>query len=245
MNFTLAELKDKAIATIGKWARDRWPVRSEETGLLKMTLGQWHVYHQEKVHLQSCTWMGIPTYKNPMDMWIYQEMIFELKPDVIVEIGSYAGGSTQFLAEMLDIVGNGIVVAIDIDRTRYVAAHDRIVTVTGDSSSEPIVSRVAELCEGRNVMVIHDGDHSRPQVIKDLRAYAPFVSVGHYLIVEDGICDQMKPGVATGLYGEWPDGGPLAATREFLAENNDFEVDKSRERYIITYNPEGFLKRVR
>jgi cephalosporin hydroxylase len=178
-------------------------------------------------------------------MWVYQEMVYELRPDVVVEIGSYAGGSALYLAQVLDQVGKGIVVTIDIDRSVYVAEHPRIVTVTGDSSSEPIVERVKELCRDRTVLVIHDGDHARPQVLKDLEAYAPLVSVGSYLIVEDGICDQFPPGTAGGIFGDFPDGGPLAATEEFLSAHDEFVVDDARERYIITYNPRGFLKRVR
>ncbi|MBU1669549.1 MAG: cephalosporin hydroxylase family protein [Actinobacteria bacterium] len=211
-----------------------------------MTLAQWLVYHQQEVHLKdNCSWMGIITYKNPLDIWIYQEIIHEVQPDVIVEIGSYAGGSTLFFAHMLDIIGKGIVVTIDIDRIVYEAEHPRIVTITGDSSSESVVGRVAELCEGRTVLVLHDGDHHAEQVIKDLRAYAPFVSVGSYLIVEDGISDQVRRGIGGGAFGDFPGGGPRAATREFLTECDDFIVDTSREHYILTYNPEGFLKRLR
>lgn len=219
--------------------------RSTEGKALQRTLAQWLVYHQEQTSLECCKWMGIPAHKLPLDMWIYQEIIYETRPDVIVEIGSYAGGSTLFLAHVLEMIGSGLVVAVDIERSVFKADHDRIVTVTGDSSSDPIVGRVVGICEGKKVMVIHDGDHNRAQVLKDLRLYAPLVSKGSYLIVEDGISDQMTLGVAGGIFGDFKDGGPLAAVREFLQENDDFVVDPSRERYVLTYNPEGFLKRVK
>ncbi|MHB8895056.1 MAG: CmcI family methyltransferase [Candidatus Geothermincolia bacterium] len=218
--------------------------RNGEGGTLHKTLAQWLVEQQSQAGREKCTWMGVPAYKNPLDLWIYQEILYETRPDVVVEIGSYAGGSTMYLASVLEMIGSGIVVAIDMDRAVYKAAHDRIVTVTGNSSSEPVVNRVTGLCEGKKVMVIHDGDHNRAQVLDDLRHYAPLVSVGNYLVVEDGISDQMQPGLADGHFGDFPDGGPLVAIREFLDGNDEFVVDSTRERYVLTQNPHGFLKRV-
>lgn len=119
------------------------------------------------------------------------------------------------------------------------------MTVTGESSSSPVLKRVEELCRDKTVLVIHDGDHRREQVLTDLRLYAPLVSQGSYLIVEDGIVDQFQPGAGEGAFGDFSGGGPLAATREFLRETDEFVVDASRERYILTNNPEGYLKRVR
>lgn len=235
----------RSVNRVKRLIHARYPARKGQDKKFKMTLAQWYVKHQESVLGGSCTWMGITAFKDPLDMWIYQEIIHEVQPDVIVEIGSAVGGSALFFADMLDIIGKGIVVTVDIDRSTYIAEHDRIVTVTGDSSSRPIVQRVEELCKGKEVLVIHDGDHNRARVLEDMRAYAPFVSVGSYLIVEDGIVDQIHPDSTEGLFGDFTDGGPLRATWEFLQENDNFVVDRSRERYIITYNPEGYLKRVR
>jgi cephalosporin hydroxylase len=89
-------------------------------------------------------------------------------------------------------------------------------------------------------MVIHDADHRKEQVLSDLERYAPLVTAGNYLIIEDGIVDLFRPG--NGL-GTWTD-GPLAATDEFLRTNPHFQVDSERERYLMTYNPRGFLRRV-
>lgn len=226
--------------------REKWPVRGGEAESMKMTLAQWSVNHQVRlIKRGECKWMGLTAYKNPLDMWIYQELIFEVKPEVIVEVGSCYGASALFMAHMFDLMGTGIVVTIDIERSMYKVKHDRIVTVTGDSSSAPIVNRVARLCQDKMVMVVHDGDHNSAQVLKDMRAYAPLVSVGSYLIVEDGNIDQFRPGVAEGLFDGFPDGGPLVAIREFMRDNTEFEVDRERERYVLTQNPEGYLKRVR
>ncbi len=184
--------------------------------------------------------MGVQALKNPFDAWIYQEIIYEVKPDVIIEIGSYEGGATLYLANLLDLLGKGMVISVDLDRTIFRVSHSRIVLVTGDSSSPETVAKVYELCAGKSVLVIHDADHTKKQVLKDLEAYSSLVSVNSYFIVEDGIIDLFRPGDSIGEFEE----GPLAAVEEFISKNPNFVVDTERERYILTYNPKGFLKRV-
>jgi cephalosporin hydroxylase len=115
------------------------------------------------------------------------------------------------------------------------------VTVTGPSSAPETVARVAELCRDQRALVIHDADHTKEQVLADLRCYAPFVSVGSYLIVEDGIVDLFRPWEKLGVSYE----GPLAASEEFVRSTDGFEIDATRERYVLTQNPRGFLRRVR
>jgi len=142
---------------------------------------------------------------------------------------------------MLDLIGNGgIVVTIDIDHSHFSCKHPRVITITGDSGADSVVARVRDLCKLRRVMVVHDGDHSAPAVLRDLKRYSEFAPVGSYVIVEDGIQDLFTYG--DGLGSKEP--GPLIAVRQFLAENRHFVADRTRERYSITYNPEGFLKRI-
>jgi len=184
--------------------------------------------------------MGVRALKNPLDAWIYQEIIYEVQPDIIIEIGTLEGGSTLYFAHLLDLLGKGRVISIDIDRTNYHVQHERIVALTGDSSSPEIISKVSELCEGKSVLVVHDGDHRKEQVLKDLRHYSKFVSLNSYFIVEDGIVDLFKPGDGIGEEGGWA----LEAAEQFISENPGFVVDTERERYILTYNPRGFLKRI-
>lgn len=216
-------------------------IRARYRKLLSMNLRQWLEYHQGEIAFEHCRWMGVPAWKNPLDAWIYQEIIHEVRPDVIVEVGSALGGATLYLAHLLDLLGEGTVVSVDIDHSRFQARHERIVTVTGHSSSPAVLGRVGELCRNRRVLVIHDADHRKPQVLADLRAYAPLVSVGSYLIVEDGVVDLFRPHNVLGV----PYVGPLGATEEFLEGAPEFEVDGHRERYLLTYNPRGFLRRVR
>jgi len=216
-------------------------MNEEYSNLFGMSLKQWFLYQHRNIIFDKCYWMGVRAMKNPLDAWIYQEIIYEVKPDIIIEIGSAEGGSTLYFANLLDLLGKGIVISIDIDRTKYHIEHGRITIITGNSSSPDIISKVSNLCNGKCVLVVHDGDHRKESVLKDLRPYSTLVSVNSYFIVEDGVADLFQAGDGIGMFEE----GPLKAIEEFLVENHNFIVDKERERYILTYNPKGFLKRIR
>jgi len=205
-----------------------------------ISLRQWLLYHQHRIIFSRSSWMGVPMLKNPLDAWVYQELLYEIQPDIVIEIGSAAGGSTLFLAHLLDIIGKGQVISIDIDRSTYHVQHPRIITITGDSASPQVVDQVAGLCKNKTVIVIHDGDHHKEQVLKDLALYSPFVSVGSYFIVEDGIVDLFEP---LEMMWERRD-GPLMAVEEFIKLNPHFQIDLDREKYLLTYNPRGYLRRL-
>jgi cephalosporin hydroxylase len=219
-------------------------IESKYARRLQQSLSDWVLYHQEKIHFKKMRWMGVKTLKNPLDCWIYQEILCDVRPDVVVELGSLAGGSTLFFCHMLDLLGNGMVVSVDIDRARYQVQHPRLTDITGDCSDMAVVSRVKALCRDKSVLIVHDADHTKAAVLRDLQLYADLVSVGSYFIVEDGIVDLFDASVSKRL--RWDRGaGPLAAIREFLKHDTRFAIDNERERYIITWNPCGFLKRVR
>jgi len=207
--------------------------------LFNMTLREWKLYDHENIVFKKCHWMGIQIFKNPFDMWIYQEIIHRVQPDVIIEIGSANGGSTLYFANLLDCIKKGIVISIDVNRTDYEAKHKRIVEITGNSSSPEIIEKVSELCRDKNVLVNQDSDHNRNQVLQDLLNYSPLVSLNSYFIVEDGLVDIFEEPIKAGIKE-----GPLAAIEEFLKINHDFIVNKECERYILTQNPSGYLKRV-
>ena len=225
----------------GKVYRYFRPMRRYYRRRFGISLRQWTLYHHNNIVFQQCSWMGVRTQKNPCDCWIYQEIIWETKPEVIVEIGSASGGSTLYFAQLLDLIGSGTVVSIDISRETYDVSHPRVVAITGNSSAPAIVEQVADLCRGKRTLVIHDGDHEKKQVLRDLEAYAPFVGVGSYLIVEDGLIDLFRPNDGV---GDFP-AGPLKAIDQFLRTHGEFAIDRDRERYMITNSPSGFLKRVR
>ena len=190
-----------------------------------------------RVHHRT-SWMGTPCLKCPMDLWAYQEILAEVRPDFVVETGTHLGGSALFFAHMLDLLGRGEVVTVDIlerpDRPR----HPRIRYVTGSSGDESLVGVLfADRPPAETRLVILDSDHSQAHVAKELALFAPHVSVGSYLIVEDTNVNG-RPVLPD--YGP----GPSEAVAEFLATNRNFEADVSREKFLMTFNPGGYLKRV-
>jgi cephalosporin hydroxylase len=183
------------------------------------------------------SWMGFRTHKCPMDLWVYQEILLETAPDVIIETGTRFGGSAAYFAAMCDLLGRGRVVTIDLKHMSGQPQHPRIEYMLGLSDSTAILAQVRQrLAPGERVMVILDSDHRRDHVLKELEAYHPLVTPGCYLVVED-----------TNLNGRpiWPDHGPgpMEALEDFLPRHPEFQVDAGRERFLLTMNPSGFLLR--
>lgn len=197
----------------------------------------WVTDQLDKIRKGTVSYWGITLKKLPLDLWIYQEIIAERKPEVIVEVGNWKGGSTLFLAHLLDVIGRGEVIACDINHVPFVADHPRISKVTGHIGNKDTVDTVEGLVNGRECMVIHDAEHPRDPVLRDLKTLSPLVTVGQYFVVEDGVIDAAgwKPGRP----------GPLVAIQEFLKGTDCFVADRSRERYGITWNPNGYLERVK
>ncbi len=228
------------------WSRRADPlVRDPEYApRLRASLGEYlNWYFSDKAFLHSIDWMGIPTRKLVTDMWVYQEIIAETRPELIIEIGSFYGGSTLFLAQMQHLAGGGEVLSIDVSHAHFRAEHPAIRTLTADCSDPVAVARARAMGQGRRVMVIHDGDHHAAAVARDLRLYAPLVTPGMYLIVEDGVVDLLD--ARHSKFGRaYPQGGPLQAVREVLdAMRPEFEPDPRRERFILTSNPRGYWRR--
>jgi len=184
-------------------------------------------------------WLGTLTHKCPLDLWVYQEIICKLKPDAIIESGTYHGGSALFLASICDLVNNGEIVTIDIEERKDRPQHKRIKYLLGSSTSGEIVEKVRDLIKNRNkVMVMLDSDHHKTHVLNELRIYSDFVTEGSYLIVEDTNLNghPVEPDFGT---------GPMEAVEEFLKENKDFVIDQSKEKFYMTFNPRGYLKKIR
>ena len=184
------------------------------------------------------TWLGSQALKNPLDLWVYQEIMAETRPDVVIETGTYRGGSAHFLASVCDLLGSGEVVSIDIEQQRDdYPQHPRITYIGGRSSTDPdVLAEVRERVGGRRTMIVLDSDHSQAHVDAELEAYAPFVPVGCYLIVEDSNIGQIRPDLMP---------GPLQSIERFLATRSDFAIDDEREKFLLTFNPSGYLKRIR
>ncbi len=185
------------------------------------------------------TYLGITTLKNPIDFWVYQEIIYETKPDVIIEIGNYFGGSTLALANICDALGNGKVIGIDISHQKVhpsVRDHPRISLIQGDACQLFEVVK-SLLSDDDKVLVIEDSAHTFDNTLEVLNTYSTIIKPGDYFIVEDSICHH---GLSVG-----PQPGPYEAIETFIKINSNFEVDRSKESFFLTWNPKGFLKRKR
>lgn len=183
-------------------------------------------------------WLGVPLEKCPLDCWIYQEILFETKPDVIIECGTFKGGGALFLASLLDIMGKGKIITIDIQKRDF-KQHPRITYLTGSSTSKEIISKVKNLIKKEDkVMVILDSDHTKAHVLSELEAYNDLVSKGNYLIVED---TNVNGHPIQKEYGE----GPMEALKKFMKTNDNFVIDKSKEKFYLTFNPHGYLRKIK
>lgn len=185
------------------------------------------------------TWLGRQAIKNPFDAWVYQEIINTTKPTIIIEIGNFAGGSTLFLASIFDALGRGKIIGVDKDHSRVLDLnHKRILWITGDATTSEIFDKIQkEISTQDKVMIIEDSSHEFKPTLKILELYSKLVSKDCYLIVEDGICREK-------YIIDGPKPGPYEATHEFLKNHPEFIVDKKMEKFFLTYNPDGFLKKV-
>jgi cephalosporin hydroxylase len=184
-------------------------------------------------------WLGVPALKCPLDLWQYQELVFETRPDVIVETGVYRGGTTLFLASLCDLLGHGEVIGCDVALAPVapeVARHPRIALVEGSSTAPEVFARIRARCAGRRALVILDSDHSERHVAEELRLYAELVAPGGLLICED---TNVNGNPVFPTFGP----GPAEAVERFLAERPDWQADRRCERLLLTFSPGGWLRR--
>lgn len=196
---------------------------------------------------QSTYWHDTPVLKCPLDLWVYQELIRKLSPDLIVECGTWAGGATLYMANMLDLVGRGRIITIDLLTAKQVREHydhsggqcrphlrirpehPRITQLIGSSTEPAIVAQVVAAAQGLPcVLVIADSDHSSEHAYAELVSYHSLVSPGSYFIMED-----------TNI----PMEGPRQAVEAFLHQHPEFEADATPEKFFLTFNPGGYLRR--
>ena len=165
-------------------------------------------------------------------------MIHETKPDLIIECGTSRGGSAYFFANICDLLGHGRIVTIDVEILPGRADHPRITYLHGSSTDDKIVQQVKDMAKScQSVMVILDSDHSEDHVANELEKYHALVTKGNYLVVEDSNVNG---------HPVWPmhGPGPMEAILKFIKNNPQFQVDKARERHLVTFNPMGYLKRI-
>ena len=184
------------------------------------------------------TWLGYPVWQNVLDLWTIQETISELRPALLIETGSNRGGSAIFYAHLFDLLGEGEVVSVDVERLHELE-HPRVTFLIGSSTDGEILDEVRARAASANgpVMVILDSDHSAPHVAAELDAYAPLVTEGSLMLVQDGCIDTLP--TARRLRP-----GPLPSIKAFLARHPEFEVEPERvKRFLISHHPMGWLRR--
>ena len=173
------------------------------------------------------SWLGYPLYKCPFDIWTYQEIIADTRPQAIVECGTRYGGGALFMAGLFDLIGAGHVITIDIDTSIQRPPHRRITYLTGSTLDPELFERVRTMTAGRRTMVILDSDHSAPHVAKELELYPDLVTPGCYLIVDD---TDVNGHPVVPEHGP----GPMEALDGFLAKRADFQPDAGRERFMLS-----------
>ena len=184
------------------------------------------------------TYRGVQTTKCPFDYILYQMIVFELRPDLIIEIGTHHGGNALYLADLMDILGHGTVHSIDRAQVaeKPVREHSRIKLYTrGWENYE-----YDEAKQFSRIIVIEDSSHTYENTLAVLQKFAQLVPVGLYIIVEDGIVTEL------GRAREF-NGGPLRAINQFLKKDSGFVVDRWYSDFFgknATFNPKGYLKRI-
>lgn len=193
---------------------------------------------QDKRYFMASKWFGVKTLQNPLDVWITQEIMAEVKPDFVIEAGTFEGGSAILWATMLEHINpDGRVITIDIEDQRVEAAKnhplakERVDFVLGSSIAPETISEIAARVRGKSVLVILDSLHTAEHVAAELRGYGPLVQPGSYIIVQD----------TGGHYRAL--GYPWKACIEFADASPDWSIDTSRERFQISNNLLGYLRR--
>jgi cephalosporin hydroxylase len=224
----------------------------ENNNELKQAANQFNIASNKAQYSYNFSWMGRPIIQYPQDMVAMQELIWEIKPDLIIETGIAHGGSLIFYASIMELIGKGEILGIDIDirdhNKKAIEAHPmfkRITMIQGSAIDSSIVEQVKQVAKGKQtVMVSLDSNHTHDHVLEELKLYSPFVTKGSYLVVFDTIVEDLPKA----MYDRpWDVGNnPKTALWEFLKANSDFEIDKSIDnKLLISVAPEGYLKRIK
>ena len=200
------------------------------------------------------SWLGRPAIQYPQDIVALQEIIWAVKPDLIIETGIAHGGSLILSASMLEIIGNtGQVLGIDIDIREHNRVeienhpmYKRIKMIQGSSIDENIVEQVRMLASEKDrVMLILDSNHTHSHVLKEMELYSSLVSTGSYMVVFDTVIEDLQDDLF--LDRPWGKGNnPKTAVHQFLKNNEEFIIDRNiQDKLLVTVAPDGYLKRIK
>lgn len=200
------------------------------------------------------SWMGRPIIQYPQDMVAMQEIIWDVKPDLIIETGIAHGGSLIYYASLLELLGKGEVLGIDIDIREYnrreIEKHcmyKRIKMIEGSSISDDVMSHVRSIAGNKqSVLVCLDSNHTHEHVLTELNLYSPLVTRGSYIVAFDTIVEDLPEGYFSQKRPWGISNNPRTAVDAFLQMNSNFKVDESIDnKLLISVAPRGYLKRIR
>ena len=225
---------------------------------LKLLAEKWIEESTIKNYVYNFSWLGRPIIQCPQDIVALQEIIWNVKPDLIIETGIAHGGSLIFSATMLSLleicgeIKNGKVLGIDIDirehNKKAINSHPmskKITMFQGSSLDKKIIKNVYDFAnKGKKILVCLDSNHTHEHVLNELKIYTPLVSIGSYCIVFDTIVEDMPKGSFPNR--PWDKGNnPKTALREFLKTHPEFKIDQNiQDKLLITSAPEGYIKRI-
>ncbi len=204
----------------------------------------------EQKYMYNWSWMGRPVIQNPVDLMALQEIIWHTQPELIIETGVAHGGSLIFYASMLELLGKGEVLGIDIDIRPHnraaIEAHPmskRIQLYQGSSVDTTTIDHVRQAAQGRRTMICLDSMHTHDHVLSELNLYAPFVSSGCYLVVFDTVVEQLPKGFFDDR--PWDVGNsPMTALDHWLIKNPEFSRDPHIDgKLLLSSAPRGWLVR--
>jgi cephalosporin hydroxylase len=194
-------------------------------------------------------WVGVPVLKSPFDLWMLQELVYEIKPQLVIETGTAFGGSALYLAHILDLVfpnnyNIGGIMSIDIDNDKCrdkLPKHPRINYITSNSTEPKLIQHLKKVTKSlKPIIVILDSLHLTDHVLKELNLYSQFVTKGSVLVVEDTNLGEIVQQDVKKKHGRI---GPMKAVEQFLKENKEFKSEILCERFHLTFHPKGWLLR--
>jgi len=229
-------------------------IKSYETNQsLKKAAKEFNTESNKVQYSYNFSWMGRPIIQYPQDMIAMQEIIWNVKPDLIIETGIAHGGSLIYYASLLELIGNGEVLGIDIDirehNKKEIEKHPmfkRIKMIQGSSIDESTVAKVKKIAGGKNkVLVCLDSNHTHEHVFNELKYYSPFVSLDSYIVVFDTIVEDLPEGYFSQKRPWGIGNNPRTAVNEFLNKNDNFIIDESIDnKLLISVTPCGYIKRI-
>ncbi len=240
----IKEFKDEKKARIASYANNKELQNASKDFLISSNREQYSY---------NFTWMGRPIIQYPQDMLAMQELIWEIQPDLIIETGIAHGGSLIFYASIMELIGKGKVLGIDIDirehNRKEIEQHPmfkRIEMIQGSSVSEETYAQVKSHAEkAKTIMVCLDSNHTHDHVLKELELYAPFTSVNSYCVVFDTVVELLPDDMFPNR--PWSVGdNPMTAMETYLKDHPEFEIDHQIDnKLLVSVAPRGYLKRLR